>query len=156
MSIKTEGLAPEQIEKLKAMQEEMLAENSKPISRYHLEEGWYQDGMVMAYVKRPTWDKVGRLRLTQEEALSEFNAWQCRLRLLKRIAELNEGWEPDFARGWQENYYFTSWPRGIDVDCCDQIQTLHKDFYFKSKEIGKKLLKEFAQDKIKAAMWGCV
>lgn len=157
MDIKTEGLTPEQVEKLKAMQEGMLAENSKPISRYHFEVGYHCDELGLKYVeKEHLYRHSGRLRETMEEAVADYEAWQCRLRLLKRIAELNEGWEADLASSHCYCLGDNTARKTIGVWLCTVIQYLHKDFYFKSIEIGEQLLEEFTEDEIKAAMWGCV
>ena len=87
----------------------------------------------------------GRLFKTKEEA-ETFSRNELKLHeILQRIKVWNAGWVPD----WSSNkpakwtYLFDSVPR---LQVCYLTRAVPDSHYFKSKDIGQQLIKEFSDD----------
>ena len=89
--------------------------------------------------------KTGRIFKTEEEAETFSRNEQKLHEILQRIKVLNAGWVPD----WSSNkpakwtYLFDSAPR---LQACCLTRAAPDSHYFKSKDIGQQLIKEFGDD----------
>lgn len=85
---------------------------------------------------------------TEEEAEKELKRKQAETRVLKRIAEMNEGWIPDWDNEDEYKYSIDYsygnqrlFSDGFSIDKC-----LLNDFYLKSKELAEQLISEMEED----------
>ena len=83
---------------------------------------------------------------------------KVKLEVIDKIQELNKGWRPDWNDEEQKKYYFEYHRHPIGTpkifqNYTETIGILKDEFYFKSREIGCKLIKELGTNKIKLALW---
>ncbi len=91
--------------------------------------------------------KIGNVFSTSEEADEACNVMRKRQQILDRIAELNEGWEPDWEDMEHASHLFINHVTGqMDVSHTRRYQIHPDTYYFKSREIGEQLIEEFGDD----------
>lgn len=101
---------------------------------------------------------LGNAYRTKREAEQQVAKLRARTRLLVRIKELNQGWEPEFhdftgKAPMHLNYTLSySKPEGWSIDTFRWVQHLPASHYFKSKEIGEQLLTEFTSQELTLAL----
>jgi hypothetical protein len=91
---------------------------------------------------------MGNVYSTEEKAEEAAHAMKMRQKILDRIAELNEGWEPDWRNTYQGKYYIIWYRDEKQFQCAGslQLQAFPDKYYFRSKEIGHKLIEEFGDN----------
>lgn len=90
---------------------------------------------------------------TEEEAIFVSRIKKARYELIKRIQELNAGWEPDFLDMDRGKWCFTLIYSAIYVSFFYSVYQQPAYFYFESESIGNKLIEELGEDLIKLAIW---
>jgi hypothetical protein len=79
-------------------------------------------------------------------------------KLAKTIADLNAGWVPNWKNESQKKYsfYYDYEPRVDSIRIVGEYYCQDKEnmFYFKSREIGEKILEICGADIVKLAQWG--
>lgn len=63
-----------------------------------------------------------------------------------RIAELNEGWKPNWGNDNQDKYCIEYYKGRIRVECYDSIQSANNDLQMRSQEVAEQILAEFGED----------
>jgi hypothetical protein len=90
---------------------------------------------------------MGNVYSTEEKAEEAAHAMKMRQKILDRIAELNEGWEPSWEDGIEKwMLIYVAEDREYQVDFFYHSKHLPNKYYFKSKEVGDRLIKEFGDD----------
>jgi len=81
---------------------------------------------------------------TEELALTHREREVARLKVLRRIEELNEGWEPDFDNNNTLNYYIFCGHRDISLrlDFSFNSQYLETAEYCRTREIAQQVIDE--------------
>lgn len=110
------------------------------------------DGVIFSAVWRDDntdnnrW-QIGNVYSTPEEADEACNIMRNRQQILDRIAELNEGWEPNWGNMEEAWHLFINYVTGeIDISLTRKYQIHPDKYYFKSREIGYQLIEEFGVD----------
>jgi hypothetical protein len=88
----------------------------------------------------------GNMFNTKENALKYSNYKKAEMCLIKRMTELNDGWQQDYAT--RDSYYavyFDSWFCKFKL-VGDSTQYINDLLCFKSKEIGKQFIEEMEDD----------
>jgi hypothetical protein len=98
--------------------------------------------------------EAGSCCATEEEAEFVKAHFETRRDLIDRIAELNEGWRPDWSDSEQMKYAprFNHYDDEIIVVAYHKIQILPDYFHGKSG-VWQQIFEEFDGDKIKLAIW---
>ena len=90
---------------------------------------------------------VGHCFKTKEEANEYAKKLIFNQKVLDRIAELNEGWEPDWDN--KENKFSLYVNNGcLMVEYWGKIKNTSDKKHFKSRQIGEQIIKEFDNDKL--------
>ncbi len=85
---------------------------------------------------------------TKEEALDYLEYKKARVSIKKRIAELNEGWKPDWEDESQQKYYifYDNLREILDYDYCYTDQVRPNAFYLKDQKTAKQIIDELEEE----------
>src|SRR6056297_218173 len=84
---------------------------------------------------------------SEGDAQAALDRLNKRNEILNRIEELNEGWEPDWE-SFERKYCIHNWEddTNFSIDHHISLRDHPSEYFFKSKEIGYQLLKDFGDD----------
>jgi hypothetical protein len=90
----------------------------------------------------------GNYYRTKEEGEAADKSNVTLQKIKDRIAELNEGWKPDWKDEYEKKWYiwFDRENKRFCVDVCCQSQTSHNDYILESIEVAEKIISEFGDD----------
>lgn len=94
---------------------------------------------------------------TEEEAIKDIERKKARMRIIRRIEELNDGWEPDFEDEETDSKYYVSFKpcrEELGVSRTSRWLSLEPCFYMKSEEIAEQMIREHGDDY--KFLWGIV
>jgi len=99
--------------------------------------------------------RMGVCSETKEEAEFVYRQQKAYLELIDKIFELNDGWVPAWGANIS-NYAFSYYHPGKGIDSYDweNIQYFKTELYFKSEDIGNRIIEELGTELIKLALWG--
>ena len=85
---------------------------------------------------------------TEEEALNYSEYKKAEVSIKKRIAELNEGWSPDWEKDIQQKYYifYDNLREILDYDYCYTGQFLPNAFYLKDQKTARQIIYELEEE----------
>jgi len=85
---------------------------------------------------------------TKEEALDYSEYKKAEVTIKKRIAELNEGWRPDWEKDIQQKYYifYDNLREILDYDYCYTGQFLPNAFYLKDQKTARQIIYELEEE----------
>lgn len=85
---------------------------------------------------------------TKEEALDYSEYKKAEVSIKKRIAELNEGWSPDWEKDIQQKYYifYDNLREILDYDYCYTGQFLPNAFYLKDQKTARQIIYELEEE----------
>jgi hypothetical protein len=122
-------------------------------SRKRLEEYWYYNpacGVVLTGEDQCGFDgnnfAIGNYFATEEEAEAYKNKLILTHRIKDRIAELNEGWNPDWKSFNKEKYYICIYCGKLDVSFAYLRNIVESWKYIKSRALAEQLISEFGDD----------
>lgn len=101
--------------------------------------------------------ETGNYFLTREEAIKDIERKKARMRIIRRIEELNDGWEPDFEDEETDSKYYVSFKpcrEELGVSRTSRWLSLEPCFYMKSEEIAEQMIREHGDDY--KFLWGIV
>jgi len=75
------------------------------------------------------------------------------LKLVDKIQELNNGWEPDWDDGSMAKFFFHYEDDLMAYSEWYTLKACKNELYFKSSEIGKQIIEELGEETIKLALW---
>jgi len=93
---------------------------------------------------------LGTLAKTKEESQAKLDALLTRQKILGRIAELNDGWWPDWSDGFGK--WFPS-SAGFKFSIFVIDQTMASEKVLKNEYLSEKLISEFTPDQLKTVYW---
>lgn len=93
---------------------------------------------------------------TEEEAIKDIERKKARMRIIRRIEELNDGWVPDFEDGNMDKFYvnYEHGRSALSFTYVWRPQALEPCFYMKSEEIAEQMIREHGDDY--KFLWGIV
>lgn len=85
---------------------------------------------------------------TKVEATEKFHIIKKKFEIINRIEELNEGWKPDWKHHNKDKFYiyYGAIDKTWNIDSVITLMKHPNEFYLKSREIGRQLIKEFGDD----------
>ena len=100
--------------------------------------------------------KTGRYFLTATEAIKDIERKKARMRIIRRIEELNDGWVPDFEDEDEDKFYIVYHHKHhkLSAESIWRIQARESCSYLQSMKIAKQMIKEHGDDY--KLMWGIV
>ena len=105
---------------------------------------WYSDCERWS----PSRLSMGNVYKTKEEAEKVVEYQKAYTKVVNRIAELNEGWKPDWNDGNQIKYYidYHVSDQRIKEDCTWGYKNQNNSLHIKSGALAKRLLKEMEKE----------
>lgn len=100
--------------------------------------------------------KIGRYFLTEEEAIKDDERKKARMRIIRRIEELNDGWVPDFEDEDEDKFYIVYHHKHhkLSAESIWRIQARESCSYLQSMKIAEQMIKEHGDDY--KLLWGIV
>lgn len=88
------------------------------------------------------------IKKLKEEALDYSEYKKAEVSIKKRIAELNEGWSPDWEKDIQQKYYifYDNLREILDYDYCYTGQFLPNAFYLKDQKTARQIIYELEEE----------
>lgn len=115
------------------------------------EEAWYVDAhgdveAMTGWRKSSNYEmfshKLGHIFKTKEEAEKHLTLIDAKYLVRKRIAELNDGWVPDWNEVDQKKYTITRNNADLVINTGHYSKIQPNWMYLKSRELAKQLIKE--------------
>ena len=100
--------------------------------------------------------KTGRYFLTATEAIKDIERQKARMRIIRRIEELNDGWVPDFEDEDEDKFsvHYDHIEDNLTAYPLFEWQEHESCLYMKSQEIAEQMIREHGDDY--KLLWGIV
>ena len=104
--------------------------------------------MDLRYLERKNNLMKKEIKKLKEEALDYSEYKKAEVTIKKRIAELNEGWRPDWEKDIQQKYYifYDNLREILDYDYCYTGQFLPNAFYLKDQKTARQIIYELEEE----------
>lgn len=83
---------------------------------------------------------------TKEEAEKHLLKQQAKMRVIKEIARLNEGWTPNWENDDEIKFFIGGLDKELVVELLVEIKTTNNNLYLKSKELAFQLIETHEKD----------
>jgi uncharacterized protein YfkK (UPF0435 family) len=102
----------------------------------------------LRYLERKNNLMKKEIKKLKEEALDYSEYKKAEVSIKKRIAELNEGWSPDWEKDIQQKYYifYDNLREILDYDYCYTGQFLPNAFYLKDQKTARQIIYELEEE----------
>jgi hypothetical protein len=106
-------------------------------------EGYWDDSYrdVKRYIS-------GNTSRTDEDARQIVEIRRADVRIRRRIAELNDGWTPDWddTDHYKHCVLYSPYYKKFNISCQNYCKEHHDDYYMKSRDIAEQMIEEHADD----------